>query len=381
MGTAATSEHDRALAGAAAARQPAVQAVVAASVDLDTVDGAVDTATSETLAAAVSDGFGPDATVLSASLTDRNGVVVWGWSGGPDAAPAGSPGATEARALRAPTAADGQARLIYELPVGSNPAGGPVATLAALVIDPGVTEAADHRSMATTVVPVAAGAGIWLVVLALTAWLLRCTGDETENQRKVAMVDPLTGLANRSALDERGRAAFANAARHGGRVGLVVVDLDRFKQVNDTGGHALGDRVLVEVARRLLAVTRRDELAVRVGGDEFAVLVPTVPHRNDLDNLASRLRTALEIPVRFASADEVRVTASVGVASSPEHGSSLEELFKAADAGMYAEKHRVRRPLEDSLARARRRREDASAADAPTQAANETDQPRRAEPV
>ncbi len=296
--------------------------------------------------------FGARSSLVGAMLTDADGTPIWTWGEavGLEAVDAGftSPTATMARSDETSIT-----WVTYRLPIRPPLVSQPVAILTATVADPDVAALGSRYPIGSIAIIVGSVLLAWGLGLALARGLLRQSWGETETQRRVAMIDPLTGLANRSALNERGGAAIASALRQGGHVGLVLIDLNRFKAVNDTGGHALGDRVLVEVARRLLEITRRGELAVRVGGDEFAVLVPVVHRRSELEALAVRVRAALEIPVRFSSAADVRVTASVGTAWSPVDGVSIAELFKTADTLMYAEKNRVRAPLNDSITRAK----------------------------
>lgn len=146
--------------------------------------------------------------------------------------------------------------------------------------------------------------------------------------------DPLTGLANRRrALDTMERAIAAGD----GPFALLVVDLDGFKQVNDTLGHAAGDTVLRTVATRLSEETRRTDLAARLGGDEFIVLVMTDAAEEDALWLARKSIAAIGRPVPHGDV-LAKVSASIGIALYPEHGRSAEALFGAADAAMYAAK-------------------------------------------
>jgi diguanylate cyclase (GGDEF)-like protein len=296
--------------------------------------------------------FGARSSLVGAVLTDADGTPIWTW-GEADGLAAVDVDVTSPTATMARSDESSITWVTYQLPIRPPLVSEPVATLTATVADPDVAALGSRYPIGSIAIIVGSVLLAWGLGLGLARGLLRQSWGETETQRRVAMIDPLTGLANRSALTERGGAAIANAQRQDGHVGLVLIDLNRFKAVNDTGGHALGDRVLVEVGRRLLEITRRGELAVRVGGDEFAVLVPVVHRRSELEALAARVRAALEIPVRFSSAADVRVTASVGTAWSPVDGTSLAELFKTADTLMYAEKNRVRVPLNDSIARAK----------------------------
>ncbi len=298
--------------------------------------------------------FGARSSLVGAVLTDADGTPIWTW-GDADGIDIAGPGLTVPTATMEPVSGPSVRWVTYRLPIRPPLVTEPVATLAATVADPDVAALGSRYPIGSIGIIVGSVLLAWGLGLALARGLLRQSWGETETQRRVAMIDPLTGLANRSALNERGGAAIASAQRQESHVGLVLIDLNRFKAVNDTGGHALGDRVLVEVGRRLLEITRRGELAVRVGGDEFAVLVPVVHRRSELEALAGRVRAALEIPVTFSSADDVRVTASVGTAWSPVDGVTIADLFKTADMLMYAEKNRVRVPLNESINRAKAR--------------------------
>lgn len=155
--------------------------------------------------------------------------------------------------------------------------------------------------------------------------------------------DGLTGLPARALLLDRIGLALTAARRHGTAVGLAFVDLDRFKVVNDSLGHAAGDEVLVEVAHRLRSTVRAPDTVARRSGDEFVVLWPDVPEergrrREAVMSSVDRLRDALRTPVR-AAGEALLVTASIGVAlAGPRGRTSAEALLHAADVAMYAAK-------------------------------------------
>lgn len=354
-----SSSQSSALDAAAAVRQGEIEQRLWSDVDPADLAGV-----SDVLGRELPTSFGARSSLVWAELRDTDGRVLWTW--GESMASTGLGRDERGLSARLLGSNDGVERVAYVLPLRPPMVDESVATLIAVVADPDVGAAGTGRPTVALLVVVLVLAAFWSGGLAAVRWALRQSRGETETQRRVAMIDPLTGLANRSALNERGNAAIANSLRQDGHVGLVVVDLNRFKAVNDTGGHALGDRVLVEVGRRLLELTRKGELAVRVGGDEFAVLVPVLNRRSELESLAGRIRAALEIPVTFTAADDVRVTASVGTAYSPIDGTSIADLFRTADTLMYAEKNRVRVPLNDSIQRAKRRllSEESAAADA-----------------
>jgi diguanylate cyclase (GGDEF)-like protein len=154
--------------------------------------------------------------------------------------------------------------------------------------------------------------------------------------------DELTGLLNRKLLAKRSREALATAGGAGTRAGFLLIDLDRstgLKQVNDTLGHAVGDRLLQIVAHRLGHSVRPGDVVARLGGDEFAVLLPAVKEAAAAREVASRLRAALAEPVRL-EAMTFQVEASVGIAIYPDDASSFDQLMQRADVAMYLAKER-----------------------------------------
>ncbi len=161
----------------------------------------------------------------------------------------------------------------------------------------------------------------------------------TERLREQALRDPLTGLHNRRSFAEQFAIAAARAERSGEHLGLLFVDLDRFKLVNDRYGHDRGDEVLVEVARRLESATRAGDVCGRQGGDEFLVLLAGVSGRGSVAEVASKLDEELEITVGEPS-DGVVVGATIGTALYPDDGETLDELLRIADASMYTAKRR-----------------------------------------
>ena len=160
---------------------------------------------------------------------------------------------------------------------------------------------------------------------------------------RLATTDPLTGLANRRELDRRAEQALAAAPDAEGQrvVGLLLLDLDGFKPVNDTLGHLAGDELLVVVSRRLAGVVRKDDVVARVGGDEFVVLMPDLGSASEAADLADRVVHLLDDPVSLPafSPEPVRVTASVGVSvASAGAGASLRSLLREADRRLYSAK-------------------------------------------
>ena len=154
-----------------------------------------------------------------------------------------------------------------------------------------------------------------------------------EEVRDLAHHDALTGLPNRRLLDDRIAQAFAAARRSRERVALMLLDLDRFKPINDTYGHEAGDAVLKTVAARLKGCVRESDTVARVGGDEFVVMLP-MRAAQDAVRVADKILAALAEPIRVAG-NEVRIGVSIGISAFPEDAVDKEELLKYADRAMY----------------------------------------------
>ena len=152
--------------------------------------------------------------------------------------------------------------------------------------------------------------------------------------REEATHDPLTGLANRRLFYDRLRQAVRHAHRYGGKVGILYVDLDRFKDINDRLGHHVGDAVLTEVAKRLTVNIRDSDSVARLGGDEFVMLLEGVQGRQDCLAAAHNIEQALNADTSFYGLD-VNIAASIGHALYPDDGTDEDALIRAADAAMY----------------------------------------------
>ena len=153
--------------------------------------------------------------------------------------------------------------------------------------------------------------------------------------------DELTGLPNRTLLLRQTADALMEAARSGSRAGFLLLDLDRFKEVNDTLGHPVGDALLRVVAHRLAHSVRPGDLVARLGGDEFAVLLPSVREGSVAREVAARLRAALAEPIRLEGMS-LQIEASVGIALYPDDATAVEVLLQRADVAMYlAKEHRT----------------------------------------
>jgi diguanylate cyclase (GGDEF)-like protein len=155
--------------------------------------------------------------------------------------------------------------------------------------------------------------------------------------RHQALHDSLTGLPNRALLRDRLTTALSTARRTGQPVALLVLDLDQFKEINDTLGHPTGDRMLQQVAARLSDVLRDCDSVARLGGDEFAVLLTVDASRTGAENVAVRISDALAAPFDLDGLS-VQTAASIGIVLSPEHGADAELLVQRADVAMYGAK-------------------------------------------
>ncbi|SFJ76370.1 diguanylate cyclase (GGDEF) domain-containing protein [Cellulomonas sp. KH9] len=196
------------------------------------------------------------------------------------------------------------------------------------------------RSTTRTVGLVVVGslALLWLLLFRIvhaTSRRLRTTA--LENAR-LALLDSLTGLPNRRLLSDQMQRAIDRVADEGARVGLILLDIDRFKDINDTLGHDQGDELLQQVAERLRHALRDDDVVARLGGDEFAILLPDVRTVANAERLARRVRGLFAQPFELTDI-ALHVETSVGVACLPDHASDASSLMRTADIAMYAAKH------------------------------------------
>jgi diguanylate cyclase (GGDEF)-like protein/PAS domain S-box-containing protein len=156
-----------------------------------------------------------------------------------------------------------------------------------------------------------------------------------------ANFDSLTGLANRNLFSDRFSRALQRNIRTNDRVALLFIDLDRFKHVNDTLGHAIGDKLLKEVSRRLLNQLRKTDTAARLGGDEFAAILPDIKSLYSLEDIVLNLLKTLAEPYHLDGHD-VFISASIGVTVFPDDGNSVDVLLRNADSAMYKAKAKGR---------------------------------------
>lgn len=162
---------------------------------------------------------------------------------------------------------------------------------------------------------------------------------------RMAYYDPLTGLLNRHLFEDRLQMAMAQARRRGLRVGVLFLDLDRFKLINDSFGHSFGDRVLRLVARRLEQAIEAGQTLARTGGDEFMVLLPDVECESEVEQVARRLLEVMQAPYEL-DGRELYITASTGVVLFPLHGEDPQTLVRNAEIAMYRAKESGRNTYE-----------------------------------
>jgi diguanylate cyclase (GGDEF)-like protein/PAS domain S-box-containing protein len=165
---------------------------------------------------------------------------------------------------------------------------------------------------------------------------------QTERDRErwmsyLAYHDLVTGLPNRLLLKDRLTQALSAAHRHRNRLAVVFADLDNFKSINDTLGHAVGDALLQAIANSLVTCLRRSDTVSRYGGDEFVILLPEIKSTTDASSSVQKISTSIETGHKIGP-HELRVSASIGISIYPEHGQTGEALLSKADAAMYRAK-------------------------------------------
>jgi diguanylate cyclase (GGDEF)-like protein/PAS domain S-box-containing protein len=158
-----------------------------------------------------------------------------------------------------------------------------------------------------------------------------------ETIRYQAFHDTLTGLSNREGLYEKFTAAMNNAQRHEQKLALIFLDLDRFKLINDTLGHAIGDLILKEVADRLSKAIRKNDVVARLGGDEFILLLTEIEDVEDVMKVSQKIFQALDPVIRVHN-QSLHVTASLGISVYPEDGADINAMLKNADVALYRAK-------------------------------------------
>ncbi len=180
--------------------------------------------------------------------------------------------------------------------------------------------------------------------LAQTNDALAASRRQARKARADALHDALTGLPNFTLFKDRLELALTQARRHDWRSAVMFIDLDKFKEVNDTYGHDVGDACLKEIAERLESVTRGDDTICRRAGDEFQFLMLEAKDDAVISAVAEKLAAIISAPCELGKV-QVSVSASIGIAVFPEDGHSPQELLEKADAAMYASKRKASGPL------------------------------------
>jgi len=181
-----------------------------------------------------------------------------------------------------------------------------------------------------------------LVVATIRAQTMSEAAEQaTARVSHMAEHDFLTGLPNRSALTQRLEQSITLAERHGKRAALLYLDLDRFKSVNDSLGHAVGDQLLQSIAKRLRSCIRHSDTVSRQGGDEFVVLLAALENAQDAETAAQKIVDAMA-PPHFIAGHRLHVTSSIGISVYPDDGEDVEAMTRNADVAMYHAKRKGR---------------------------------------
>jgi diguanylate cyclase (GGDEF)-like protein len=176
--------------------------------------------------------------------------------------------------------------------------------------------------------------GLGIMIAVVVVRLMHGIGQERE---RLATHDSLTGLPNRTLLMDRLEQAILRARRQQDRVGILFLDLDGFKAINDTQGHAVGDEVLRHLAQRLQQVVRANDIVARLGGDEFVICLVDAAQREQIEHVCEKLLAAVARPLRVGG-QHVSLSGSLGVCVFPDDGQDAKGLLRCADLAMYAAK-------------------------------------------
>lgn len=177
-----------------------------------------------------------------------------------------------------------------------------------------------------------------LVIAALEAdTKAEAAANDLDELARSSQRDPLTGTPNRIVMLDRLNKAMANAHRRGTHIALLFLDIDKFKSINDSKGHLVGDEAVQSVARRLKSVVRDADTVSRHGGDEFLILLSDVGQASDAAIIAEKILAVVAEPI-FIQGHELNMSVSIGISIYPENGEEVEELIQHADEAMYLSK-------------------------------------------
>jgi len=169
------------------------------------------------------------------------------------------------------------------------------------------------------------------------------TTQDVKQQEKIeylAYHDPLTGLINRSYFKERLEYLIEITKRNQKKFAIIFIDLDNFKFINDTFGHEAGDKLLIEISKRLLSAVRKSDFIARIGGDEFVVVLNNIKNKKDVEKVMEKLQKVFQSPVKINTKNQVEVTYSAGITIYPDDAQNVKELLQFADIAMYESKKR-----------------------------------------
>jgi diguanylate cyclase (GGDEF)-like protein len=209
---------------------------------------------------------------------------------------------------------------------------------AEVLLDYGPTSRTVSKALRTLSLIILAGlVMLWLLLFRTVGRASRRLRQSATENARLALLDPLTGLPNRRLLSERLERAADETRENGSHLALLLLDIDRFKEINDTLGHDRGDQLLVQVAGRLTGMLREGDTVARLGGDEFAVLLRGVASVDEAQTVAARVLRAFENPYQL---DELvlHVESSAGIALMPDHATDEISLLRRADVAMYVSK-------------------------------------------
>jgi diguanylate cyclase (GGDEF)-like protein len=277
--------------------------------------------------------------ISTVQVLGRSGTPLYSYGAGAVTSPATQRrlgGALRGKTVMTVTGESTESDLEVLVPLGEQPSGSAVRVL--MPYDDVLSQA---RSQASTLYLLV---GELALVLATVLALLLCFYRMAQSLRSQsaanvhqALHDELTGLPNRTLFRDRTEQAISRARRSGDRAAVMIMDLDRFKEVNDTLGHHLGDLLLQEVGKRMRERLREVDTIARFGGDEFAILLEKVEHPGAALDIANKIRSAVSEPLVLGDF-ELSVDASIGIAFYPAHATDFNRLLQRADIAMYSAK-------------------------------------------